>query len=74
MTVATLSRGVHVRARKVIESGALSFGGGELVVIAGPCAVEDEETLLEVALGVRAAGARALRGGAYKPRSSPHSF
>jgi 3-deoxy-7-phosphoheptulonate synthase len=71
---ADLCQAARVRARQAIEVGALSVGGGELTVIAGPCAVEEEETLLEVALSVRAAGARVLRGGAYKPRTSPHSF
>jgi 3-deoxy-7-phosphoheptulonate synthase len=50
------------------------FGGREVVVIAGPCAVEGREMLRETALAVRAAGARMLRGGAWKPRTSPHSF
>ncbi|MCZ6598336.1 MAG: 3-deoxy-7-phosphoheptulonate synthase [Planctomycetota bacterium] len=50
------------------------FGGGCVSLIAGPCAVEDEERLLEVARAVRRAGATCLRGGAYKPRTSPYSF
>ncbi len=50
------------------------FGAEKLVVIAGPCAVETEEQVLTVAERVKAAGATALRGGAYKPRSSPYSF
>src|SRR5215475_3824443 len=52
----------------------VSFGGTEIVVIAGPCSVESEEQILAAARGVRAAGAVALRGGAFKPRSSPYSF
>ena len=53
----------------------LRLGAGEkVVVMAGPCAVESREQLLEVAQAVRAAGARMLRGGAFKPRSSPYSF
>ncbi len=50
------------------------FGSQELVVMAGPCAVEDEERLFTVAEKVAAAGARLLRGGAFKPRTSPYSF
>lgn len=49
-------------------------GGGSCTVIAGPCAVEDRETLLECAHRVRQAGAQLLRGGAFKPRTSPYSF
>jgi len=52
----------------------VSIGGQELVIIAGPCAVEDRTQLLETAYAVREAGARALRGGAYKPRTSPYTF
>jgi 3-deoxy-7-phosphoheptulonate synthase len=50
------------------------IGGQELLIIAGPCAVEDRGLLMEVAHAVREAGAHALRGGAYKPRTSPYSF
>ena len=50
------------------------FGGRDLVVIAGPCAVEGREMLLETAWAVRRAGARMLRGGAFKPRTSPYAF
>jgi 3-deoxy-7-phosphoheptulonate synthase len=50
------------------------FGGPEIPVIAGPCSVESEEQIIEAARLVAAAGARALRGGAFKPRSSPYSF
>ena len=50
------------------------FGAGEVVVIAGPCSVESEAQLLELAPRLRAAGATVLRGGAFKPRSSPYSF
>jgi 3-deoxy-7-phosphoheptulonate synthase len=52
----------------------LTIGGGEVVVIAGPCSVESEEQILEAAHRVRAAGAAMLRGGAFKPRTSPYSF
>lgn len=52
----------------------LSIGGQEFIVIAGPCAVEGREQICETAAAVKKAGARALRGGAYKPRTSPYSF
>ncbi len=52
----------------------VSFGGSDIVVMAGPCSVESEQQILAAARAVRAAGATALRGGAYKPRSSPYSF
>jgi 3-deoxy-7-phosphoheptulonate synthase len=58
----------------VIRVGDLEIGGGQFVVMAGPCAVESERQLLETAECVAAAGARVLRGGAYKARSSPYSF
>ncbi len=54
--------------------GELAVGGHDVVVMAGPCSVESEEQILETAQIVRAAGASVLRGGAYKPRSSPYSF
>jgi 3-deoxy-7-phosphoheptulonate synthase len=57
-----------------IPLGDFDIGGPELVVVAGPCSVEGEEMILETARAVRAAGARALRGGAFKPRTSPYSF
>jgi 3-deoxy-7-phosphoheptulonate synthase len=52
----------------------VSFGGTEIVIIAGPCSVESEEQIIASAKAVHAAGATALRGGAFKPRSSPYSF
>jgi 3-deoxy-7-phosphoheptulonate synthase len=52
----------------------LTIGAGEIVMMAGPCAVEGEEQLLEVAGILKNAGARVLRGGAFKPRTSPYSF
>jgi 3-deoxy-7-phosphoheptulonate synthase len=58
----------------VVEVGSVRFGGERPVVIAGPCAAEGLEQTLAVAEGVRAAGADMLRGGAYKPRTSPHDF
>jgi len=57
-----------------ITLGAVDIGGDEVVTIAGPCSVEGKDMLEETAREVRARGARALRGGAFKPRSSPYSF
>jgi len=57
-----------------VTVGDVTFGGPELVMIAGPCAVESEEQLLSAADYVRKAGAKVLRGGAFKPRTSPYSF
>lgn len=58
----------------VVQVGDLKIGGGFFGVIAGPCAVESREQLLEVAVGLKRAGAGGLRGGAFKPRTSPYSF
>ncbi len=58
----------------VIDSGPCSIGGKQFVVMAGPCAVESREQILETAHAVKEAGATILRGGAYKPRTSPYSF
>jgi 3-deoxy-7-phosphoheptulonate synthase len=58
----------------VCEARGVKIGGGHLAVIAGPCAVESEALLFEVAARVRKAGANILRGGAFKPRTSPYSF
>ena len=52
----------------------VTFGSDEVVIIAGPCSVETDEQTLETALAVRAAGATVLRGGAFKPRTSPYEF
>ena len=58
----------------VIDVDGVQIGGDKLVVMAGPCAVESREQLLESAASVKKAGATFLRGGAYKPRTSPYSF
>jgi 3-deoxy-7-phosphoheptulonate synthase len=58
----------------VVAVGKVRIGGGSLAMIAGPCAVESAELLDEIAGHVKAAGANILRGGAYKPRTSPYSF
>ncbi len=58
----------------VIDVGGVKFGGGHVGMIAGPCAIESEERLDSIAAAVKAAGAGVLRGGAFKPRTSPYSF
>lgn len=58
----------------VVDVNGVKIGGGNIVVMAGPCAVESREQLLESAQIVKAAGAQFLRGGAYKPRTSPYAF
>ena len=57
-----------------ISAGGVTIGGPALALVAGPCAVEGRAMLLETARQVRAGGATMLRGGAYKPRTSPHAF
>lgn len=59
--------------KTVVEAGGVRVGG-DFVVIAGPCAVESEDQMLRTAAAVKAAGATMLRGGAFKPRTSPYSF
>lgn len=59
---------------RTVEVGGEIIGGKKLAMMAGPCAVESEEQILEAARGVKAAGAKFLRGGAYKPRTSPYAF
>ncbi len=58
----------------IIDIGEVKIGGNELVVMAGPCAIESYEQISEIASGVQESGAQILRGGAFKPRSSPYSF
>lgn len=60
--------------RTVVDVRGVKIGGSELVVMAGPCSVESREQLFETAHAVKAAGADMLRGGAYKPRTSPYDF
>ena len=64
----------HQKEPTVVNVGGVRIGGGGFVIVAGPCAVEDGETLLETARAVKAAGAHILRGGAWKPRTSPYAF
>lgn len=58
----------------VIKVGNTAIGGDELVIMSGPCAVESPEQVMETALAIKKSGAQILRGGAYKPRTSPYSF
>ena len=58
----------------VIEVGSAKIGGGNFAMMAGPCSVESEEQIIEVAQAVKASGAQILRGGAFKPRTSPYAF
>ncbi len=58
----------------VVSVGNVKIGGGHFAVIAGPCSVESEEQIVEVALSVKTSGAQILRGGAFKPRTSPYAF
>ena len=60
--------------RTLVSAGSLHVGNHSIGVIAGPCSVESEEQMLTTARAVKAAGATALRGGAFKPRTSPYSF
>ena len=59
---------------RTVDVGGVVIGGKKLVMMAGPCAVESEEQVMQAALGVKEAGAQFLRGGAYKPRTSPYAF
>jgi 3-deoxy-7-phosphoheptulonate synthase len=60
--------------RSIVKINGVSIGGPEVVVIAGPCSVESREQLLDTAQAVKRSGATMLRGGAYKPRTSPYDF
>ena len=58
-------------ADTVVDVGGVKIGGGDLAVMAGPCSVESEEQVVDTARAVKAAGGNILRGGAFKPRTSP---
>lgn len=58
----------------IVEVGDVKIGGGHFALIAGPCSVESREQIIEVAQAVKASGANILRGGAFKPRTSPYAF
>jgi len=78
--ILSISRPYKIASREFIPQNSVfpldgvQIGGEGVVLIAGPCSVENRETLLETAHAVREAGAHALRGGAYKPRTSPYAF
>jgi len=78
--IVPISRPYKIASREFIPENTvfrlagIQIGGDQVVLIAGPCAVESRSQLLETALAVKEAGAQALRGGAYKPRSSPYAF
>ncbi len=61
-------------ADTVIDVGGVKIGGGNFQMIAGPCSVESEEQIMKIAMSVKASGASMLRGGAFKPRTSPYAF
>lgn len=67
------SRDFHPENR-VIKIDGVKIGGDEIIVMAGPCSVESKDQILETAIAIKKAGAKILRGGAFKPRSSPYSF
>lgn len=69
-----VSREFHPNNTVVDVGRGVTVGGAELAVMAGPCSIENEEHIFESAKAVKAAGANMLRGGAYKPRSSPYAF
>ena len=69
-----VSREWHAESTRVALPDGSAVGGREVIVMAGPCSVENEEQILASARAVKAAGATVLRGGAFKPRSSPYSF
>ncbi|MDP4092700.1 MAG: 3-deoxy-7-phosphoheptulonate synthase [Bacillota bacterium] len=58
----------------IVEIGDVKIGGNEIVVMAGPCAIENESNFVETAIRVKEAGAKIIRGGAFKPRTSPYAF
>lgn len=68
------SKEVKKESSVIPVSETLAIGGREIVVMAGPCSVESGEQIIETALAVKEAGAQILRGGAFKPRTSPYSF
>ncbi|HEV8574058.1 MAG TPA: 3-deoxy-7-phosphoheptulonate synthase [Dehalococcoidia bacterium] len=79
-TVVRISKPFKLASREVnpydtvVRVGPVEIGGGRLVVMGGPCSVDTEENVLEAARAVKAAGGHILRGGAFKPRTSPYAF
>lgn len=78
--IVSISRPYKIASRELIPQNTVfpldgvQMGGDQVLIIAGPCAIESRSQFLETAAAVKEAGAQALRGGAYKPRSSPYSF
>ena len=78
--IVPISRPFKIASRELVSQNTIfpldgfSVGGNQVVIIAGPCAVESRGQLMETALAIKEAGAQALRGGAYKPRTSPYTF
>ena len=68
------NRKFHEQDTVITLSNGAKIGGGHFLVMAGPCSVETEEQIISVAQAVKAAGAEVLRGGAFKPRTSPYAF
>lgn len=60
--------------KTVIDINGVKIGGSEIIIIAGPCSVESKDTMIKTAVSVKESGAKILRGGAFKPRTSPYSF
>jgi 3-deoxy-7-phosphoheptulonate synthase len=71
---APLSSRAAMRDATKVKIGSAEFGGRKIVVCAGPCAVESRQQIIEAAMSVKKSGASVLRGGAFKPRTSPYSF
>ena len=67
------SRDMHPQDT-IVSLNDIKIGGPQIIIMAGPCSVETREQIIETALAVKEAGAQVLRGGAFKPRSSPYSF
>lgn len=68
------NRKFHPQSTIVTLENGLQIGGNQVVIMAGPCSVESEEQIIEVATKIKASGAHILRGGAFKPRTSPYAF
>ena len=69
-----VNRKFHPKDSVIEINDQVKIGGGHFAMIAGPCSVETEDQIIEVAQAVKAAGAQVLRGGAFKPRTSPYAF
>jgi 3-deoxy-7-phosphoheptulonate synthase len=74
MKKAPLAIRTHLSSDTIIDVKGVKIGGGHLAMMAGPCAIESREQLMATASEVKASGAQILRGGAFKPRTSPYSF